>query len=282
MREGGRLIQVIDLSYRYRLTSGEEIIALDQLNLQIREGEFIGILGQNGSGKSTLARHLNALLLPTEGQVLVDGLDTADKSALWQIRQRVGMVFSNPDNQLVAPVVEEDVAFGPENLSLPRDEIRKRVDESLKWTGMSEYRMRAPHLLSGGQRQRIAIAGALAMRPRYLVLDEPTSMLDPNGRKEVLATLRRLNREAGMTVILITHHLEEVVDLERLVVIDQGRVVMDGPPREVLTQTKALRSIYLDVPPMTEMAYLLRRKGIDLPANILTVDEMVASLCRLF
>lgn len=276
------MIQVIDLSYRYRLTSGEEIIALDQLNLQIREGEFIGILGQNGSGKSTLARHLNALLLPTEGQVLVDGLDTADKSALWQIRQRVGMVFSNPDNQLVAPVVEEDVAFGPENLSLPRDEIRKRVDESLKWTGMSEYRMRAPHLLSGGQRQRIAIAGALAMRPRYLVLDEPTSMLDPNGRKEVLATLRRLNREAGMTVILITHHLEEVVDLERLVVIDQGRVVMDGPPREVLTQTKALRSIYLDVPPMTEMAYLLRRKGIDLPANILTVDEMVASLCRLF
>lgn len=274
------MIEVINLSHQYQTASGETIKALDRVNLKINEGEFIGIAGRNGSGKSTLAKHFNALLIPGpgEGQVVVDGRDSRESELVWEIRQRVGMVFANPDNQIVAPVIEEEVAFGPENLGIPPAEIRRRVNQVLNQVGMAGYEKRAPHHLSGGQKQRIAISGALAMRPRYLVLDEPTSMLDPAGRQEVMRTLKQLNQEAGVTIILITHHMEELVEVDRLIVMSQGQIVLDGPPAKVFQETQVLRELSLDVPRVVKLSSMLRQLGVNVPWDVLTVDELVEFL----
>jgi energy-coupling factor transport system ATP-binding protein len=266
----------------HRYSEGETVerVALKDVTLSIKQGEFVAVIGHNGSGKSTLAKHLNALLLPTEGCVLVKGWDTRDAKHLWDIRQTAGMVFQNPDNQIVATAVEEDVAFGPENLGIPAAEIRRRVDEALKIVGMTEYRRAAPHLLSGGQKQRIAIAGVLAMQPEAMILDEPTAMLDPSGRREVMETVLRLNRQEGITIVYITHFMEEAVQAGRVVVMDGGQKVLDGVPREVFTQVAELRRLGLDVPQVTELAQHLARRGIKLQPGILTVEEMEAELCR--
>jgi energy-coupling factor transport system ATP-binding protein len=275
-------VDTISFAYAAREVNLPEIhLALDEVSLQITHGDFVAILGMNGSGKSTLARHLNALLLPSKGKVYVDGLDTGAEKHLWQIRDKVGMVFQNPDNQIVAAVVEEDVAFGPENQGRPPEEIRERVAEALAAVGMSQMRERAPHLLSGGQKQRVAIAGALAMRPTCLVLDEPTAMLDPSGRAEVMAVVRRLNRELGMTVLWITHFMEEAATADRVVVMAEGKVCLQGSPREVFTQAKRLRELRLDVPPAVAAAERLRTAGVALPAGLLTMDELVEALCQL-
>jgi len=272
------LIVVTDLVHQYQTPQGVTE-ALKGVNLKIEEGEFVAIIGHNGSGKSTLAKHLNALLLPDSGSVIIDGLDTRDKEHLWEIRQRVGMVFQNPDNQLIATTVEEDVAFGPENLGIEPQEIRKRVDEALASVGMSAFKTRAPHLLSGGQKQRVAIAGIVAMRPKVLVLDEPTAMLDPVGRQEVMETVTRLNREEGLTVVHITHFMEEAVFAHRVVVMEDGQIVMEGKPREIFSQVEKLKELRLDVPPMTELHYALAQEGLKLPTEVLTVEEMVVALC---
>lgn len=275
------MIEAKDLTYRYKTEDGKnENIALDHINLSIKKGEFVAIIGHNGSGKSTLAKHMNALLVPTEGKMYVKGMDTSDEEHLWDIRQSTGMVFQNPDNQIVATIVEEDVAFGPENLGVPSPEIRKRVDESLKTVDMEGYRMRAPHLLSGGQKQRVAIAGVLAMKPECIVLDEPTAMLDPSGRKEVIDTVKKLNHEEHITIVLITHYMEEAVDADRVIVMEKGRIVLSGAPKEVFSEVETLKGIGLDVPQMTELAYELRKEGVNIPADILTIDEMVVALCR--
>lgn len=274
------VISVQNLTYRYK-TAKEDVEALSQLSLTINKGEWLAIIGPNGSGKSTLARHLNALLVPEEGTVTVEGMDTREVNFVWQIRQQVAFVFQNPDNQLVATTVEEDVAFGPENLGVPSGEIMARVDEALRCTGMEDYRDLAPHLLSGGQKQRVAIAGALAMRPAYLVLDEATSMLDPQGRQEVLQTLHRLNREMGLTVIFITHFMEEVAWAHRAVVMDQGGIIFLGTPREVFSRGAELAKIGLDVPEVAILAARLKDKGLIADSGILTVDEMVQMLCQL-
>ena len=259
----------------------ERVKAIDGVDLNIQEGEFIAVLGRNGSGKSTLAKHLNALLLPTEGTVWISGMDTKDEEHLWDIRQTAGMVFQNPDNQIIASVVEEDVGFGPENIGLPSEEIWKRVDESLKAVGMAAYRKRSPNRLSGGQKQRIAIAGVMAMKPRCIVLDEPTAMLDPNGRKDVIRTVRELNRAEGITVVLITHYMEETVEADRILVVDGGRVQMSGTPREVFSQVERLKELRLDVPQVTELAWELKKEGLDLPDGILTIQEFTEAICRL-
>lgn len=256
-------------------------LALDQVNLIIRPAEFVAVLGMNGSGKSTLARHFNALLLPADGTVAVDGMDTRDAHHLWAIRDRVGMVFQNPDNQIVAAVVEEDVAFGPENQGCPPPEIRRRVAEALEAVGMVSMRDRAPHLLSGGQKQRVAIAGALALHPACLVLDEPTAMLDPSGRAEIVDVVRRLNGELGMAVVWITHFMEEAVLADRVVVMAEGKIQLEGSPREVFLQARRLRELHLDVPPAVAAAERLRSKGVALPPGILTLDELVEALCQL-
>lgn len=256
-------------------------LALDQVTLSVRPGKFVAVLGMNGSGKSTLARHLNALLLPREGQVLVDGLDTKEEKHLWEIRDRVGMVFQNPDNQIVAAIVEEDVAFGPENQGCPPAEIRQRVSDALAAVGMTPMRERAPHLLSGGQKQRVAIAGALALRPACLVLDEPTAMLDPSGRQEVVSVVRKLNRELGMTVVWITHFMEEAALADHVVVMAGGRIQLEGAPREVFLQTGRLRQLRLDVPPAVAAAERLRAEGVPLPEGLLTLEELVEALCQL-
>lgn len=255
--------------------------ALDGISLNVKKGEFVAVIGHNGSGKSTLAKHFNAILLPTAGTVKVKDMDTKDENLLLNIRQTAGMVFQNPDNQIVATIVEEDVAFGPENLGVPPAEIRKRVDESLKTVNMEEYAHHGPHLLSGGQKQRVAIAGVLAMRPECIIFDEPTAMLDPSGRKEVISTIKKLNREEGITIVLITHYMEEAVDADRVVVMDDGRVVLEGSPKKVFSQVKQLKKLGLDVPQMTELAYELRCSGIEIPEDILTIDEMVEALCQL-
>ncbi|MFZ5816903.1 MAG: energy-coupling factor transporter ATPase [Bacillota bacterium] len=255
-------------------------LALDGVSLQVRRGEFLAILGMNGSGKSTLARHFNSLLLPREGRVLVDGMDTREEKNLWPIRDRVGMVFQNPDNQIVAAVVEEDVAFGPENQGHPSDEILRRVSEALAAVGMEAHRERSPHLLSGGQKQRVAIAGALALRPACLVLDEPTAMLDPSGRAEVLGVVRKLNRELGMAVVWITHFMEEAVTADRVVVMAEGKVQMEGTPREVFRQAARLRALRLGVPPAVLAAEKLRSAGIPVSDSVLTLDELVEELCQ--
>jgi len=271
----------LSFSYTAGAPGQEAPLALDHVNLQVCRGEFVAVLGMNGSGKSTLARHINALLLPREGRVLVDGMDTRDERNLWKIRDRVGMVFQNPDNQIVAALVEDDVAFGPENQGQPPEEIRRRVEEALAAVGMTAMRHREPHLLSGGQKQRVAIAGALAMRPACLVLDEPTAMLDPAGRAEVVEVVRRLNRELGMAVVWITHFMEEAALADRVVVMANGRVQMEGPPREVFQQAEKLRALRLDVPPAVAVADRLRAAGVPLPKGILTLDELVEALCQL-
>ena len=253
--------------------------ALRDVNLEVFEHEFVAVLGRNGSGKSTLAKHVNALLTPTSGQVLVAGLDTSVPENVWEIRQKVGMVFQNPDNQLVATTVEEDVAFGPENLGIPPAEIQRRVTEALEAVGMLQYRLHPPHRLSGGQKQRVAIAGIVSMRPKCIVLDEPTAMLDPAGRREVMETIHRLNKEEGITVLHITHHMDEVIGADRVLVMDQGRIVLEGTPREVFSQGELLRELHLDVPQITDLAQRLASRGVSIPSGILTVNEMVMHLC---
>ena len=264
------IIRTEALRYTY---PGDEFETLHGIDLEIKEGSFVAVLGHNGSGKSTLAKLMNAILLPSSGKVYVDGIDTSDEARLLDVRRTVGMVFQNPDNQIVANVVEDDVAFAPENLGVEPAEIRRRVDEALRTVGMYEYRLHAPHLLSGGQKQRVAIAGVLAMQPRCVVLDEPTAMLDPVGRREVVATVTRLCREKGMTVMLITHHMAECTGADRLIVMSEGRIVADGTPREVFSQVELLRSEGLAVPATTELIYELRRDGFELPLDALTVDE---------
>ena len=255
--------------------------AIDQVDLDVKEGQFIAILGHNGSGKSTLAKHINAILVPTEGTVWVDGRDTKDPEELWNVRQSAGMVFQNPDNQIIGTVVEEDVGFGPENLGVPTDEIWQRVEESLKAVGMISYRYASPNKLSGGQKQRVAIAGVVAMEPKCIVLDEPTAMLDPMGRKEVLKTVQKLRKQKQVTVILITHYMEEVVDADKIYVMDHGHVVMEGTPREIFSRVEELKSYRLDVPQVTILADELRKRGLDIPAGILKKEELVEALCRL-
>ena len=254
--------------------------AVDQVDLDIAEGEFIAILGHNGSGKSTLAKHINAILYPTEGTVWVDGMDTAEEEQLWNIRQTAGMVFQNPDNQIIGQVVEEDVGFGPENMGIPTKEIWERVEESLKAVGMYEYRKHSPNKLSGGQKQRVSIAGVLAMHPKCIVLDEPTAMLDPKGRREVIRAVRGLNEVEGITVILITHYMEEIIHADRVFVMDNGKVAMEGTPREIFSQVEKLKSLRLDVPQVTLLAYELQKRGIDLPDGILTIEELADALSR--
>ena len=275
------IIQARDLTFRYTTAEGVAPTVLDQVNLDIEAGSFVAILGHNGSGKSTFAKHLNAILLPTAGKVYVDGMDTTDEDKLLDIRRTIGMVFQNPDNQIVASVVEEDVAFAPENLGVPSEEIRRRVDEALEAVGMTEYARHAPHLLSGGQKQRVAIAGVLAMRPRCIVLDEPTAMLDPVGRREVLDTVCRLQRELGMTVVLITHHMDEAARAQRLVVMDNGHVVMDGPPAQVFQNVVGLRRLGLEVPDSVSLLYELRQAGLDVPLDVLTCEDCAQALAHI-
>ena len=277
-----KMIECKNVVFKYSTgEEGSEKIAIDRLNLEVNKGEFLVILGHNGSGKSTVAKHMNALLTPTEGIVTVNGLDTSDDNNIWDIRSSAGMVFQNPDNQLVATIVEEDVAFGPENLGIPSEEIRKRVDEALAKVGMSEYKKHAPHLLSGGQKQRVAIAGILAMQPKCIIFDEPTAMLDPSGRKEVINNIKELNKKHGITVILITHYMDEAAEADRVVVMDTGKVIIEGVPRDVFSHVEAMKKIGLDVPQVTELCYELRKAGIDIDTKILNVNEMVSALCQL-
>ncbi len=252
--------------------------AVDQVDLDIKQGDFVAILGHNGSGKSTLAKHLNAILYPTEGTVWVDGKDTAKEEYLWDIRQNAGMVFQNPDNQIIGQVVEEDVGFGPENMGVPTKEIWERVEESLKAVGMYKYRKHSPNKLSGGQKQRVSIAGVIAMHPKCIILDEPTAMLDPNGRKEVIRAVRALNQVEGITVILITHYMEEIIHADRAIVMDQGHIAMQGSPREIFSQVERLKELRLDVPQVTLLAYELKKSGVSLPEGILTCEELIAAL----
>ncbi len=276
------MLQTEHLSFTYPAEEGvsASTTALEDVSLSIEKGSFVVVLGHNGSGKSTLAKHMNAVLLPSGGAVYVEGMDTKDEALLLEIRRRVGMVFQNPDNQIVANVVEEDVAFAPENLGVPSDEIRQRVDDALAAVGMSEFTRHAPHLLSGGQKQRVAIAGVIAMAPECIVLDEATAMLDPSGRREVLSAIRALNRERGITVVLITHHMDEAMDADRLIVMNDGRLVMDGAPAEVFTQVDALRAMGLAAPDTVELLYGLRQQGMDVPLTALTVDDCAAAICK--
>ncbi len=279
---GENMIKSEDLVFKYvNAEEQTEKVAINHVSMEVKRGEFLVILGHNGSGKSTMAKHMNALLLPSGGKMYVDGLDTSDIENLWEVRRRAGMVFQNPDNQLVATIVEEDVAFGPENLGVDPKEIRERVDDSLKAVGMYEYRKHAPHLLSGGQKQRIAIAGILAMRPKCIVLDEPTAMLDPSGRNEVMKTIKEVNKKFGITIILITHYMDEAAQADRIIVMDKGEKVMEGVPREIFSQVEKIKSIGLDVPQVTELAYELQKEGVDISTEILNIDEMVNALCQL-
>ena len=274
-------IEIKNLTHAYH--AGQDIahVALSHVSMSVEKGEFVVILGGNGCGKSTLAKHINALLLPMEGSCIVDGMDTRDMSKLWDIRQKVGMVFQNPDNQIIASVVEEDVAFGPENLGVPREEIIQRVDAALKAVDMEEYRTFAPHLLSGGQKQRIAIAGALAMQTECLVLDEPTAMLDPKGRQEVLATVKKLNKEQDITVVFITHFMEEAAEADRIVVMGEKEIACEGTPAEVFARADEMKRLRLNVPMASEIAWRLRNSGINIPAGIVQDEELVEALCQL-
>ncbi|MBY0754737.1 energy-coupling factor transporter ATPase [Clostridium sardiniense] len=276
------MIKCENLVFKYTShEDGMERYAINGVNLTVEKGEFLVVLGHNGSGKSTLAKHMNALLLPTDGIVYVDGLNTKDEDNVWDVRAKAGMVFQNPDNQMVATIVEEDVAFGPENLGVDPKEIRKRVDESLQKVGMSEYKRHAPHLLSGGQKQRVAIAGILAMQPECIIFDEPTAMLDPSGRKEVLNNIKEINKQYGITIILITHYMDEAAEADRIVVMDDGKLIMGGTPKEVFSQVELMKKIGLDVPQVTELSYELNKEGIKLDNKIINVDEMVEALCQL-
>ena len=280
------MIRAEELTFDYERLDEEGNVeskkrAVDHVNLEIRPGKFIAILGHNGSGKSTLAKHINAILTPTEGALWVDGMDTKEEDKIWEIRQNAGMVFQNPDNQIIGTVVEEDVGFGPENLGVPTDEIWTRVEESLSAVGMLKYRHHSPNKLSGGQKQRVAIAGVMAMHPRCIVLDEPTAMLDPNGRRSVIRTAQKLNKEEGITVILITHYMEEVIAANHVFVMDAGKVVMQGAPREIFSRVEELKKLRLDVPQATLLAHELQKRGIPLPDGILSNEELVEELCRL-
>lgn len=276
------MIKCEDLSFKYSVNEGEEErYAVNGVSFTVKKGEFLTILGHNGSGKSTIAKHMNALLVPSNGKVMVDGMDTSDVDNLWNIRSKAGMVFQNPDNQIVATIVEEDVAFGPENLGVEPSEIRSRVDESLDKVGMSEYKRHAPHLLSGGQKQRIAIAGILAMKPECIIFDEPTAMLDPSGRKEVLENIKEINKKYGITIILITHYMDEAAKADRVIVMDQGKIILEGIPRDVFSKVDTIKKIGLDVPQVTELCNELQKEGIDISTKILNVDEMVNALCQL-
>ena len=272
------MLETKDLTFSYQ---NDAPLVLDGVDLNVREGEFLVILGRNGSGKSTLAKHFNAILLPSGGTVTVLGMDTADENLLFDIRQAVGMVFQNPDNQIVATVVEEDVAFAPENLGVPSAEIRRRVEEALETVGMLEYRKHAPHLLSGGQKQRVAIAGVIAMMPKCIVLDEPTAMLDPVGRREVIRTVRKLNQQHGITVVLITHNMDEAVEADSVIVMHQGHIVKEGTPREIFSDVTGIQSMGLDVPQVTEIAYELKKEGFDIRGDVLTCDEFIGEIERL-
>ena len=274
------IISVKDMTFEY-VTIDSKFKAIDNLSLDVKPGEFVAIIGHNGSGKSTLSKNLNAILVPSEGDIYIDGMNTKDESNLWNIRQTAGMVFQNPDNQIVATIVEEDVAFGPENLGVEPKVIRQRVEESLKSVGIYELKDRQPHLLSGGQKQRVAIAGIIAMRPKCIIFDEATAMLDPSGRKEVMNVIKKLNKEENITTLHITHYMEEAVQADRVVVVDKGRKLLEGTPKEVFKNVDLLKKIGLDVPYMTELASLLREEGLDLDDDILTVDEMVDKLCQL-
>ena len=275
------MLQTEHLSFTYPAEEGQtSTVALEDVSLSIERGSFVVVLGHNGSGKSTLAKHMNAVLLPSGGTVYVEGMDTRDEALLLEIRRRVGMVFQNPDNQIVANVVEEDVAFAPENLGVPSEEIRRRVDDALAAVGMAEFTRHAPHLLSGGQKQRVAIAGVIAMAPECIVLDEATAMLDPAGRREVLSAIRTLNQERGITVVLITHHMDEAMDADRLIVMNDGKLVIDGAPAEVFTQVEALRAMGLAAPDTVELLYGLRQGGMDVPLDALTVDECADAICK--
>lgn len=286
MEKGYDMVQTEKLIFEYEKRDEEGNVigksrAIDEVDIDVKEGQFIAILGHNGSGKSTLAKHINAILVPTEGTVWVNGLDTTDPAELWNVRQSAGMVFQNPDNQIIGTVVEEDVGFGPENLGVPTDEIWQRVEESLKAVGMIEYRHHSPNKLSGGQKQRVAIAGVVAMEPKCIVLDEPTAMLDPVGRKEVLKTVKKLREQKKVTVILITHYMEEVIDADKIYVMDHGRVVMEGTPKEVFSQVDELKKYRLDVPQVTILADELKKQGLDIPSGILRKEELVEALCHL-
>ena len=276
------MLQTEHLTFAYPAEEGQSAptAALEDVTLSVEKGSFVVVLGHNGSGKSTLAKQMNAVLLPCGGTVYVDGMDTKQEALLLEIRSRVGMVFQNPDNQIVANVVEEDVAFAPENLGIPTEEIRRRVDDALAAVGMSEFTRHAPHLLSGGQKQRVAIAGVIAMAPECVVLDEATAMLDPSGRREVLSAIRALNRERGITVVLITHHMDEALGADRLIVMNDGRLAMDGTPAEVFTQVDALRAMGLAAPDTVELLYGLRQGGMDVPLDALTVEDCAAAICR--
>lgn len=277
------IIETRDLVFDY-IRRDEEgnvegiITAVDNVSLSVKQGDFIAILGHNGSGKSTLAKHFNAILYPTEGTVFVDGMDTRDDEKLWDVRRETGMVFQNPDNQIIGQIVEEDVGFGPENLGVPTEEIWQRVEESLKAVGMYEFRKYAPGKLSGGQKQRVSIAGVIAMHPKCIVLDEPTAMLDPLGRKEVIRAVRALNDVEGITVILITHYMEEIIHADKVFVMDQGKIALQGTPREIFSQVEKLKELRLDVPQVTMLAHELREKGLDIPEGILTKEELIEAL----
>ena len=277
------MIKVRDLAFEYIRRNEEGNVesisrAINGVNLDVKKGDFIAIIGANGSGKSTLAKHINAILYPTEGTVWVNGLNTSKEENLWEIRRTAGMVFQNPDNQIIATVVEEDVGFGPENLGVPTEEIWQRVEDSLKAVGMLEYRTQSPNKLSGGQKQRVAIAGIMAMKPECIVLDEPTAMLDPSGRREVISTIHWLNKHENITVILITHHMDEVINADKVFVMEDGMIVMQGTPREIFSRIPEIKKYRLDVPQVTELAYELKKTGLDIPDGILSVDELVQAL----
>lgn len=276
-----KLIKTENLTFWFEEEQNEENLILKGIDLEIKDGEFLCILGHNGSGKSTLAKHFNAIYLPRGGRVLVDGTDTKCEEKIWDIRQNTAMVFQNPDNQIVATIVEEDVAFAAENLGVAPEEIRKRVDYALEAVGMTKFKNHAPHLLSGGQKQRIAIAGVIAMKPKTIVFDEPTAMLDPIGRREVMKTIKRLNSEFGMTIVLITHNMDEAAMADRIVVIDNGKIVHSGNPRAVFADVEKMKSLGLDTPQVTSLAYLLRKEGIDIKSDILEVDECVEEILKL-
>ena len=287
MEDRQNMIQADRLAYNYvkydeEGREKETIRAVDGVSFEVQKGDFVAILGHNGSGKSTLAKHINALLTPSEGTLWVNGMDTSDEDRLWDVRQSAGMVFQNPDNQIIGSIVEEDVGFGPENMGVPTEEIWQRVEESLKAVNMLKYRHHSPNRLSGGQKQRVAIAGVVAMHPKCIVLDEPTAMLDPNGRKEVIRAVRALNQVEDITVILITHYMEEVIYADKVLVMDDGKVVMQGTPREIFSQVETLKAYRLDVPQATLLAWELKKAGLDLPDGILTREELVEALCRLY
>lgn len=282
MIEKRKIIMIKAENLHFEYIHGEQTNkVLQAFDMHVKDGEFIVIMGHNGSGKSTFAKLANAILLPGQGDLLIDNMNTKDESKLWDIRETAGLIFQNPDNQIVATIVEEDVAFGPENLGMASDDIRKKVDEVLEIVDMSEYHMRPPHMLSGGQKQRIAIAGVIAMSPKCIILDEPTAMLDPSGRKEVLNIIKKLNKEVGMTVVLITHYMNEAIDADRVIVIDEGKIVEQGSPKEVFSKVDQMKSIGLDVPQVTALSAELKAAGLDIRDDIITIDEMVESLCRL-